>query len=254
MRKLIRTVIIVVGVIVVVVIAVGIYAVLNLNGIIQKQRGLILSKASDAVGRKVDSPGHPREPRMGCDRRPSRRHDRRRPEFLPAAIRAGRRRVCAGRADAAAEPSRRNQAGVAQAARRAHHPQPARRVERKLDREEARRPARPRHQRRPRRPRPGCRRSRARRLPGAAPGQTPAGAGALGEVSVSSLTVEDATIVYQDAGARAGHGERGRPGRRESRRQHADRHQAEPGGAWHGQKSLADRQGRTVDDQRRDRS
>ena len=54
MRKLIRTAIIVVGVIVVVVVAVGIYAVLNLNGIIQNQRGLILTKASDAVGRKVD--------------------------------------------------------------------------------------------------------------------------------------------------------------------------------------------------------
>ena len=54
MRKLIRAILIVVGVIVVVVIAVGTYAVLNLNGIIQKQRGLILTKASDAVGRKVD--------------------------------------------------------------------------------------------------------------------------------------------------------------------------------------------------------
>ena len=54
MRKLIRTVIIVLGVIVVLVVAVGFYAVLNLNGIIQKQRGLILSKASAAVGRKVE--------------------------------------------------------------------------------------------------------------------------------------------------------------------------------------------------------
>ncbi len=54
MRKLIRTILIVVGLIVLVVIAVGTYAVLNLNGIIQKQRGLILTKASDAVGRKVD--------------------------------------------------------------------------------------------------------------------------------------------------------------------------------------------------------
>ena len=54
MRKLIRIVIIVLGVIVVLVAGVGFYAVLNLNGIIQKQRGLILSKASDAVGRKVD--------------------------------------------------------------------------------------------------------------------------------------------------------------------------------------------------------
>src|SRR5439155_3877587 len=54
MRKPIRTVIIVLGVIVVLVIALGFYAVLNLNAIIQKQRGLILTKASDAVGRKVD--------------------------------------------------------------------------------------------------------------------------------------------------------------------------------------------------------
>ena len=54
MRKLIRTVIIVLGVIVVLVVAVGFYAVLNLNGIIQKQRGLILSKASAAVGREVE--------------------------------------------------------------------------------------------------------------------------------------------------------------------------------------------------------
>src|ERR1700688_2466787 len=54
MGKLIRTAIIVISVIVAVVAAVVIYAVLNLNGIIQKQRGLILTKASDAVGRKVD--------------------------------------------------------------------------------------------------------------------------------------------------------------------------------------------------------
>src|SRR6266478_1690001 len=54
MRKLIRTAIIVVGVIVAVVAAVVTYAVLNLNGIIQNQRGLILTKASDAAGRKVD--------------------------------------------------------------------------------------------------------------------------------------------------------------------------------------------------------
>src|ERR1700726_2813985 len=32
-------------------------------------------------------------------------------------------------------------------------------------------------------------------------GQTAAGPGALGEVSVSSLTIDDGTIVYQDAGA-----------------------------------------------------
>lgn len=54
MRKLIRLAIVVVGVIVLVVIAAAVYAVLNLNGIIRSQRGLILAKASDAVGRKVD--------------------------------------------------------------------------------------------------------------------------------------------------------------------------------------------------------
>src|SRR5579864_6194340 len=54
MGKLIRTAIIVISVIVAVVAAVVIYAVLNLNGIIQNQRGLILTKASEAVGRKVD--------------------------------------------------------------------------------------------------------------------------------------------------------------------------------------------------------
>ena len=54
MRKLIRAIIIVVGIVVLIVVAVGTYAVLNLNGIIQKQRGLILAKASDAAGRKVD--------------------------------------------------------------------------------------------------------------------------------------------------------------------------------------------------------
>jgi uncharacterized protein involved in outer membrane biogenesis len=54
MGKLIRIAIIVVAAIVVVVGGVVIYAVLNLNGIIQSQRGLILTKASDAVGRKVD--------------------------------------------------------------------------------------------------------------------------------------------------------------------------------------------------------
>jgi uncharacterized protein involved in outer membrane biogenesis len=50
MRKLM----LVLGVVVLVVIGVVVYAVLNLNRIVQSQRGLILAKASDAVGRKVD--------------------------------------------------------------------------------------------------------------------------------------------------------------------------------------------------------
>src|ERR1700686_2156850 len=50
MRKLLF----VVGVVVVVGIGVVVYAGLDLNRIVQSQRGLILAKASDAVGRKVD--------------------------------------------------------------------------------------------------------------------------------------------------------------------------------------------------------
>ena len=68
MRKLIRAIIIVVGIVVLIVVAVGTYAVLNLNGIIQKQRGLILAKASDAVGPQGRRPGHSREPGMGRGR------------------------------------------------------------------------------------------------------------------------------------------------------------------------------------------
>lgn len=54
MRKAILGVVIAVGVIILIVVVAGIYAVLNLNGLIQKNRALILSKASDAIGRKVD--------------------------------------------------------------------------------------------------------------------------------------------------------------------------------------------------------
>src|ERR1700738_2181248 len=50
MRKLM----LVVGVVVLVVIGAVVYAVLDLNRIVQSQRGLILAKASDALGRKVD--------------------------------------------------------------------------------------------------------------------------------------------------------------------------------------------------------
>jgi uncharacterized protein involved in outer membrane biogenesis len=54
MRKPIVAALIVVGVLVVVVIGVFVYAVLNLNGLIQQNRDLILAKASDSLGRKVD--------------------------------------------------------------------------------------------------------------------------------------------------------------------------------------------------------
>lgn len=54
MHKFIRVGLIVVCILVAIVAAVGTYAVLNLNSIIQSQRGVILAKASDALGRKVD--------------------------------------------------------------------------------------------------------------------------------------------------------------------------------------------------------
>ncbi len=54
MRKPIVAALIVAGVIIVVVIGVFVYAVLNLNGLIEENRGLILAKASDSLGRKVD--------------------------------------------------------------------------------------------------------------------------------------------------------------------------------------------------------
>ncbi|HLK87287.1 MAG TPA: AsmA-like C-terminal region-containing protein [Candidatus Binataceae bacterium] len=54
MHKFIRVGLIVVCILVAIVAAVGTYAVLNLNNIIQSRRELILAKASDALGRKVD--------------------------------------------------------------------------------------------------------------------------------------------------------------------------------------------------------
>lgn len=54
MRKAILTVVIIAAVVLVVVIGVMIYAAFNLNSVIAANRARILSKASDAVGRKVD--------------------------------------------------------------------------------------------------------------------------------------------------------------------------------------------------------
>jgi len=54
MRKFIRAVLIIVSILIAIVAVVGTYAVLNLNSTIQSQRGAILTKASDALGRKVD--------------------------------------------------------------------------------------------------------------------------------------------------------------------------------------------------------
>ncbi len=54
MRKAILVVGGVLGAIVIVVIALGVYAVMNLGAIVQANRGLILTRASDALGRKFD--------------------------------------------------------------------------------------------------------------------------------------------------------------------------------------------------------
>lgn len=201
MRKLIRTVIIVVAVLVVVVIAVGIYAVLNLNGIIQNQRGLILTKASDAVGRKVDvqdihaslgwgviadlrgvtiadDPGFSQTP------------------FVQAAdvyARVALMPLLSHRVEIEQVSLKqpivhiiRNQRGDLNVSTIGKKPPTGEAA--------ALVPAAP--------PPTGTAPLKSAPLTGTPPqGQPPAGAGALGEVSVSSLTVEDATIVYQDAGA-----------------------------------------------------
>ncbi len=201
MRKLIRAVLVVVGVIVVLVIAVAIYAVLNLNGIIQKQRGLILTKASNAIGRKVDV------------------------QDIHASLGWG---VIADlRGVTIADDPSFSQAPFVQAAdvyaRVALMPLLSRRVE--VEQILLKQPVV--HIIRNQRgdlnvstigktsptgavvaPMPSVPSATGTApLKGAPltqaqpPGQQPSGAGALGEVSVSSLVVEDATIVYQDSGA-----------------------------------------------------
>src|SRR5690348_15633519 len=204
MRKLVRTVIIVAGIVVVLVVAVGIYAVLNLNGIIQKQRGLILSKASDALGRKVDVQDIHASLGWGviADLRgvtiaddPSFSQT----PFVQAAdiyARVALLPLLAHRVDIKQVSLKqpvvhlvRNQRGELNVSTIGKHPpggQPA-----------APSPAAP--------PTAGNAPLKAVPLAGAPPrGQsTPgaSGAGALGNVSVSSLTVEDATVAYQEPGA-----------------------------------------------------
>jgi uncharacterized protein involved in outer membrane biogenesis len=202
MGKLIRTAIIVFSVIVAVVAAVVIYAVLNLNGIIQKQRGLILTKASDAVGRKVDV------------------------QDIHASLGWG---VIADlRGVTIADDPGFSQTPFVQAAdvyaRVALMPLLSHRVE--VEQVSLKQPVVHiiRNQRgqlnvssigkskpatgesvapAPAAPPPGAGTPlKGAPLTQAGPqGQSSAGPGALGEISVSSLTVEDATIVYQDAGA-----------------------------------------------------
>src|SRR5579864_8594030 len=197
MGKLIRTAIIVISVIVAVVAAVVIYAVLNLNGIIQNQRGLILTKASAAVGRKVEV------------------------QDIHASLGWGVIADLRG-VTIADDPAFSQQPFVQAAdvyARVALLPLLSRRVEikqislkqpvvhiiknkrgelnlssigRNPSAGEAAAPT-------PTAPPAAGQPLTSAPLTGARPaGQTPAGAGALGEVSVSILTVENATLVYQD--------------------------------------------------------
>ena len=202
MRKLIRAAIVVVGVIVVVVVAVVIYAVLNLNGIIQKQRGLILTKASDAVGRKVDVQDIHASLGWGviADLRgvtiaddPSFSQT----PFVQAAdvyARVALMPLLSHRVEVKQISLKqpvvhiiRNQRGQLNVSSIGKKPSTGEQVT----------PA-------PATPPPAAGTAPLKGAPlteAQPPGQPPAGAGALGSVSVSSLTVEDATIVYQDAGA-----------------------------------------------------
>ena len=202
MRKLIRAAIVVVGVIVVVVVAVVIYAVLNLNGIIQKQRGLILSKASDAVGRKVDVQDIHASLGWGviADLRGVTIADDPRfsqTPFVQAAdvyARVALMPLLSHRVEVKQISLKqpvvhiiRNQRGQLNVSSIGKKPSTGEQV--------TPAPATPP-------PAAGTAPLKGAPLTEAQPsGQPSAGAGALGSVSVSSLTVEDATIVYQDAGA-----------------------------------------------------
>lgn len=202
MHKIIRTVVIVLGVIVVLVVAVGIYAVLNLNGIIQKQRGLILSKASDALGRKVDVQDIHASLGWGvvADLRGVMIADD--PQFSQTPF----VQVADVYARVALMPLLNRRIEVEQVSLK----QPVVHIIRNQRGElnvgsigkkpsigEA---AAPSSTAPP--PASGTAPLKSAPLTGARPEeQTPAGAGTLGGVSVSSLIVEDATIVYQDVGA-----------------------------------------------------
>ena len=202
MGKLIRIAIIVVAAIVVVVGGVVIYAVLNLNGIIQSQRGLILTKASEAVGRKVDVQDIHASLGWGviADLRGVTIADDpnfSRTPFVQAAdvyARVALMPLLSHRVDikqiSLKQPvlhiirNQRGQLNVSSIGKKPIAGEPG-----------APAPAAP--------PRAaGTPPLKSAPLTPAFPqGQPAAGPGALGQVSVSSLTVDDGTVVYQDAGA-----------------------------------------------------
>ncbi len=202
MGKLIRTAIIVISVIVAVVAAVVIYAVLNLNGIIQKQRGLILTKASDAVGRKVDvqdihaslgwgviadlrgvtiadDPGFSQTP------------------FVQAAdvyARVALMPLLSHRVEVEQVSLKQPVVHIIRNQRGQLNVSSIGKSKPATGESVAPAPAAPP-------PAAGTPLKGAPLTQAGPQGQPSAGPGALGEISVSSLTVEDATIVYQDAGA-----------------------------------------------------
>jgi uncharacterized protein involved in outer membrane biogenesis len=200
MRKPIRTVIIVLGVIVVLVIALGFYAVLNLNAIIQKQRGLILTKASDAVGRKVDVQDIHASLGWGviADLRGVTIADD--PTFSQTPF----VQAADVYARVALMPLLSHRVEIAQVSLKQPVVHIVRNQRGQLNVSSIGKSAT--GQAAPLAPSgsapAGTPPLKGAPLTEAQPaGQSSAGAGALGEVSVSSLTVEDATIVYQDAGA-----------------------------------------------------
>jgi uncharacterized protein involved in outer membrane biogenesis len=202
MGKFIRTAIIVFSVIVAVVAAVVIYAVLNLNGIIQKQRGLILTKASDAVGRKVDvqdihaslgwgviadlrgvtiadDPGFSQTP------------------FVQAAdvyARVALMPLLSHRVEVEQVSLKQPVVHIIRNQRGQLNVSSIGKSKSATGESVAPAPAAPP-------PAAGTPLKGAPLTQAGPQGQPSAGLGALGEISVSSLTVEDATIVYQDAGA-----------------------------------------------------
>jgi uncharacterized protein involved in outer membrane biogenesis len=202
MGKLIRTAIIVLSVIVAVVAAVVIYAVFNLNGIIQKQRGLILTKASDAVGRKVDvqdihaslgwgviadlrgvtiadDPGFSQTP------------------FVQAAdvyARVALMPLLSHRIEVEQVSLKQPVVHIIRNQRGQLNVSSIGKSKPATGESVAPAPAAPP-------PAAGAPLKGAPLTQAGPQGQPSAGPGALGEISVSSLTVEDATLVYQDAGA-----------------------------------------------------
>jgi uncharacterized protein involved in outer membrane biogenesis len=196
MRKLM----LVVGVVVLVVIGVVVYAVLDLNRIVRSQRGLILAKASDAVGRKVDVQDIHASLGWGviADLRGVTIADDpnfSQQPFVQAAdvyARVALMPLLSHRVEVEQVSLKQP---VVHIIRNQHGQLNVSTIGKKSsDQAVAPAPGSP--------PTTGMPPLKGAPLTQTPPGgQTAAGPGALGEVSVSSLTIDDGTIFYQDAGA-----------------------------------------------------